>query len=420
MEIIKNWILMIVRGISYRVWERVIRLGSYFFFITAILSLFLGSILILIKADFDFLSIKKNFLVKEKCAHTDSFKKKGTNPSLLVTKHIPFVPTPNILKHLTFLHHNDRPDITNSNDRSISISSSENTLLTKEDEIIYLQCDPSDKIRFTNVETPYSITPVSVKDDALLLNFEVKYKNKENKEIYHTSELISLEKNPKSLSKLDKDSQQLVNSIASAKFYGPDKLLSLMGGKEFKLTKDLPRLYFNSHQMISVKEQDRLTFENGNWVKKSKDSAGKPLFLITSIQNNQMTGTFWDLNGFYKKKMTLSLSKDPSTSIQSFNFETVYKRNNESVICKFGGRTYILKPNDWLVKKQKSWNQVHSIAEFNDLIDSKTLNEIIIFDHIEKNGDTEMFIGYIFDETRSNFKKLQIPLKKNATLRYSK
>jgi hypothetical protein len=352
--------------------------------------------------------------------HEDFIKKNNQSNSLSKSSVTPFIPIPNIEENLTFLYHNDRPDSTNVNDGSIFISSSLNTLLTKENEVIYLKCLPSEEILFTNEKTPYSITPLSVKDDAVLVNFEVKYNNKENKEIYHTSEPISLKKSTKDPFILDKECQQLLNSIASAKLYGPDKLLSLMGGSEYKQVKDLSRIYINSSQMIPIKELDRLTFENGVWVKNAKESASKPLFLITNVQNNQITGTFWSTNGFHKKKLTIGMSQDSTTNIQSFNFETIYKRNNESVICKIGGRTYILKPNDYLVKKQNSWNQVDTITEFNDLIDYKTLNEIIIFDSIEKKGDSEMFIGYIFDETRTNSKKLQIPLKKNTTLSYSK
>ena len=411
---------MIVSSMRYRTWEKTMRLSSYFFLATTVLSPFLAVLLTLFDTDFDVPFVKKKLSTLSKSAKAPSSLKQGTTHSLPMTNHLHYVPSPDIAKHLQFVSYNDRPDQGEPKDRFINIASSDNSILTKLNEVIFFKCLESNKILFTNEITPYSITPVIVQDDSLWLNFDVVYKNKENKTIYHASESIPL---VKSAVTSDKEFQSVSGTLGSAKFFTSDKLISLMGGTEFSRSKDLSRIYFSSNSidpMISVKEQDQFSYENGNWIKNSKETKGKPLFLVDSVQTNQVTGTLWSFDGFNKTKITIPLHKEVSSKVQSFTFDTVYKRNNESVICKLDGRTYILKPNDWLVKKHKTWNQVETLQEFNDIIDFKNLNEVIIFDHIEKSGDGEDFIGYIFDETRSNFKKLKIPLKKNATSRYSK
>jgi hypothetical protein len=172
--------------------------------------------------------------------------------------------------------------------------------------------------------------------------------------------------------------------------------------------------------MLPLKEGDQCSFSGGNWIKNPKDSRNAPLFIVSSMKNNEISGTFWSSNGFYSQKINIPLQKSLNTSYQTFAFDSLYKRNNETVICKSEGKTYILKENDWLVKNPLSWAQLQGISEFNDLMDYKIFKEILVFDCIEKEEEDEVFIGYIFDESRSNFKKLQIPLKKNTPLRYSK
>jgi hypothetical protein len=404
---------MIVIGIPFKIWEKVIRYFCILFFIILSISplLFLFKDILLPSA-----------YEMDKATGGKTLSKKSFSLSFLDKNLPPTLPSPDISSYLSYLSFNNRPDNKESFP-PILLSSTDNRIQISLNERVYLRSKDLNHIEFTSATTPYFITPIAVNETGLTLKYECLYKNKEGAELYHRSDLVFLPKSEPSFGSLDPFSEESLKSLNSAKFYPPDKLISLLGGKEFSPSKDLSRLFFPLNKekgMLPLKEGDQCSFSGGNWIKNPKDSRNAPLFIVSSMKNNEISGTFWSSNGFYSQKINIPLQKSLNTSYQTFAFDSLYKRNNETVICKSEGKTYILKENDWLVKNPLSWAQLQGISEFNDLMDYKIFKEILVFDCIEKEEEDEVFIGYIFDESRSNFKKLQIPLKKNTPLRYSK
>jgi hypothetical protein len=414
---------MIIKGMSYIRWQKMVQNGTTFFLAAAILLPILTFICFLFESDF-------STLIGTKASYAN--KRKGSLAERGVLgektfwdnqKHQAYIPIPNIKDSIFFTGYNYRPDANNAGTRIISLSTSQNKLFAKEKERIYLNCSDAGSITFSKKSTPYSFLPVSVDSKGLLINLEVKYQKETGEIIYESSNKLLLKKSSPEAVKITKAADEGLASLKQTCFYTPDKMISLIGGKEYAEKSNLYRLYFKKNQNSKcsyVKNGDTLSYVDGEWRKTTKALKNKPLFKITSIDQAGIYGTFWNETGFYQKKYTINLDKKTRSGIHSFAFDKIYKRNNESVICKIKDRTFLIKPHDWLVKKNSTWHHVKNLSEFTSLINLDFLHELIIFEGILKEKEKEVFIGYIFDSTRSNYKKLEIPLKKKETPSYTR
>lgn len=414
---------MIISGIPFRLWEKVIRFGTAFFCITTFLSPFLILILYFFEADFDFFLKKqaqKSSTVKKYSKSKDNGPSKG---DFLEKPYKAYVPLPDLESAIKFIDYNYRPDKQGSNSDTILLSTGKDTLLTKELSRIYLDCSDASNITFSNQKTPFSITPISLNGNGLVLDFEVIYQNRKNEIIYKTSTKINLQKSSKSKSLLSKEGEIALKSLEAAKAFKEDALLSMMGGKLYEETKHCHRIYFGekvASPLVYIKEKESFCFENNSWVKNSMKTVGKPLFVVKAIKTNQIEGVFWNESGFFEKNITISAGPSSKSNLSSFTFEKIYKRNNESVIVQINGKTLILKTHDWLSKKDNSWNYVSHLDDFNDIINGKCLKELLIFEKIEQEKEKEFFVGYLFDTYRQEFRKLQIPLTQKESLLYTR
>ncbi len=414
---------MIISGIPFRLWEKVIRFGTAFFFITTLISPFLILILYFFEADFDLSFGKKSQKNPFEKKYSKSKVTLSTNKDFLEKQNNVYVPIPDLESTIMFIDYNYRPDKQGSSADTILLSIGNKTLLTKERACIYLDCSDPSNIKFSAQKTPFSLTPISLKGNGLELNFELCYLNKSNEPIYKTSSKVLLEKSSKNKSLLSSEAKAALKSLESAKSFKEDALLSMMGGKLYEQAKHCPRIQFGGKiatPFTYVKERESFCFENNNWVKTSTNTAHKPLFVVKSIKNNQIEGIFWNESGFFEKNMTITSPPTSKSTLSSFTFEKIYKRNNESVIVQINGKTLILKTHDWLSKKDNSWNHVVHLNDFNDIIEGKSLKELLIFEKIEREKEKEFFVGYLFDACRQEFRKLQIPLTQKESLLYTK
>jgi|GEM_PF-3480203 len=412
---------MIISGIPFRLWEKAIRFGIVFFFISTIVSpLF---ILMLYFFDLNYTCLHGKSTQKISVEKEDFYSNNQQDALETVVKipAKPYIPIPEITSNITFMDYNYRPDKQVSTAGTILLSTEKASLLTKEHSRIYLNCSDPSTITFSDQKTPFCIIPTSLKDNDLTLTFEVTYENKKNEIIYQSSSKVILHKNSKSDSSLSKEAKAALSILETATFVKEDALLSLMGAKGYEEAKHRPRIHFSGKiptPFAYVKDKDTFCFEHDTWVKKSTGTIGKPLFVVKSIKNNQIEGMFWNESGFYQKFIKLSPGPTSKSTLSSFTFEKIYKRNNESVIVQINGKTLILKVHDWLSKKDNSWNHVVHLDDFNDIITGKSLKELLIFDKIEREKEKDFFIGYLFDSTREEFRKLQIPLTQKESLVY--
>lgn len=420
---IQNYfILMIINSISYIRWQKLVQALTAFFLVVAIFFPVITFLCYIFEPDVSsLLSSKTSY--KNKKQKIESTKEASFATSFWDREqHQAYIPMPEIKNSIFFTGYNYRPDANNGS-RLISLSTNDNKLFAKEKERIYLDCSDPDNITFSKEPAPYSLIPISIGAKGLHAYLEVNYQKDTGETLYQASKELLLENNASGTVKISTTANEASSSLKLCNFYGPDKMISLLGGKEFGTKKNQYRLYLNKNQdtrCYFIKSGDILSYVNGEWKKTPSPLKDKPLFQVNSIDNKELKGTFWNETGFYQKNYKIQLDLQRSNSIHSFSFDKIYKRNNESVICKIQDRTFLLKPHDWLIKKNTTWHHVSNISEFNNLLNLNSKHEVVIFEGIVKEKDRELFIGYIFDNTRSNYKKLEIPLKKKETPGYNR
>ncbi|MCH9618545.1 MAG: hypothetical protein SP4CHLAM5_06780 [Chlamydiia bacterium] len=414
---------MIIKGMSYTKWQKIVQMGTTFFSVIAIFLPIFTLFCYLLDSDFSTLMGGKASYANGKKKKLVESKSSGDHSIWNNETHQAYIPIPDIEKSIFFTGYNYRPDANHTGSRLISLSSSKNKLFAKEKERIYLNCSDPMSITFSEKSSPYSLVPMSIDNKGLTIRLEVKYEKKTGEIIYESNKELLLKKTSPESVKVTKAADDGRKSLMQTSLFAPDTMISLIGGKEYSEKKDKHRLYFKKNQTSKccyVKSGDMLSYVNGIWKKSNKALKNKPLFKVSSIDSTGLHGTFWNETGFYQKNYTIQLNKKTRSSIHSFSFDKIYKRNNESVICKIKDRTFLIKPHDWLIKKNSTWHHIKNLSEFTSLVNLDSLNELIIFEGILKEKEKELFIGYIFDSVRSNYKKLEIPLKKKETPSYTR
>jgi hypothetical protein len=403
---------MVIKSIPFQIWKKTIFFFTYFFFAIAVLSPFLGLFFYVFETDFDY--IVPPPVVKQKIRTTQAIT------SLPKKEKKTFIPIPNISNNLKFTEYNYRPDCKKNCQNLVCLSLADQSVSVKIGEKIYLDCQDFENPTFSKEKTPYWITPFEVKDDKLNLSFGVTYTSKDHHALLQNEQNITLIKSKNNKIELSKISKEALERLKKATYLPFDALISLLGGENFSNKKNINRLYFdtnNQEKTLFIKSGDFLCFEKGSWVKANVITTHSPLFKVESVNSSDLKGTFWNENGFFKEEISFNIAKAKSNFISNFSFDKIYQRNKESVICKIGNKTFVLKQNDWLIKKGDAWSHLVDMEEFNDLINAKIAYDIIIFDQIKSDKENQLFIGYIFDQSRSNYKKLEILLKKNEDLR---
>jgi hypothetical protein len=418
----KYWIYMIIKGIPFRIWERVIRSATGFFFIATIISPFLAHILYLFDADIDYLFTKSSSQKPSELEVThDHLALKEL--TILEETNDPFIPAPDIKSHIQFIHYNARPDTDGNNHNTISLACNKKRKHIRQNEPLFLDCSDDARITFSDTPTPYTLTPTRVSKNGLTLSLNTQYKNKNEEVIYNSTKAVHLKKAFKEKTKLANSSKNALESLKSVSFLPPDQLIKLDSSKKFVAQRGLHRLFFkglDDQKPLFVKAGDKLSYHKNVWVRNLKSTEKKPLLVVQSIQAGKIDAIFYGVGGFFQNNLTIPSFKAQKGNIGSFAFDELYKRNSDSIIAKIDGKTFILKEGDWLIKSESLWKHLTNAQEFDDLLDLKVNHEILICENITEKNKNDTFIGYLFDSTRSKLRKLEIPLKKNSTTRYNR
>lgn len=410
---------MIFSKIPFRIWERVIRIGSIIFFTTSIISPFLGLTFYLFESDLEsFLAEKheRNKKTKKKIAE----KKHISQKSIFDAPTTPFIPAPNIEEFLTFSYHNTRPGQSNNSYRELHLDTEKKSVTCKENETVFLLCKSDGSIEFTDQKTPFSITSTIHSKNELSLDYTVTYENKEEEKIFSSTRKVQLKKQPAKNFSLSRSSKKAIKQLHRCTFLKEDKLITLFGGKEYNLKKGKHRLLFpknTNDPIVHIQENDILCFVNDHFEKCDKSCVDKPVFQIKSISNDSIEGRFWNENGFYEQGLSiLPYPMKDNEELSENIFEEIYKGKGGIVYCKIAGKIHVLCPGDWLCKCRNTWRVLQSKAELEKILTFQNPMKILIYKDVVKKDSNKYFYGFLFNETRTSSKKLEIPLKKKRNL----
>ena len=212
---------MILSGIPFRIWEKVIKIGTIFFFLTSVISPFFILIIYLFESDLEPLLTKNNPLSTNRAKTTKNYLA-GTTQNRSKNRHIPFIPSPVIKKNLVFSYHNTRPDISGDYAKELHLETINKSAITKENEQIYINCTKNGEIEFSDDKTPYSVIPTIISEDKVSLAYTVQYEDKDNKPIYALTEDVILKKRPAKRFSLSNISVEAKNLLSCSQYLKED------------------------------------------------------------------------------------------------------------------------------------------------------------------------------------------------------
>lgn len=207
--------------------------------------------------------------------------------------------------------------------------------------------------------------------------------------------------------------QTFCESLSTLRVYQPDLFFQKYGGKKLKAKGTDFRLGSSFSQVYCVKDGDVFTLQMGELVPISNpENATCPLFRVKEVQRSGVQLEAWDTSG--KEYATITISPEP-TKQMAVRAEDLFKdvriKGKGRAVVKVGKKTKILSAGDYLLNEKDKWTLVDKKDTLDKLINYLQSGILFVFEGFVKQGSTTLFVGTLFDETRSVSKRVEIPLQ---------
>jgi hypothetical protein len=284
----------------------------------------------------------------------------------------------------------------------VTLLSDNSSKVALPNEKIFLYYDQN--LKFAAAETDFYLKLASLNKDVVKVTAIGAYKTLDGRDkINETSfEVKILEPANSSLSE-----EEDFLSLKKAIFLGPDLSLDLLDKTESH--RQLNRLIFLSKNTLYVKEGDILVYKDNKWkLKEEEDTTCFSLAKI-SLCNSSLNIDFWKKGEIKKKVIILNKSLPATTLRAGDDFITELNiRTKKQVSCKIDGQRVIVKEKDLLYKKDGLWNKI----SLTGLENIKDASEFFIFEKLNISPTTKNFIGYLFNNDKTQIVKIEKNLMK--------
>ena len=201
--------------------------------------------------------------------------------------------------------------------------------------------------------------------------------------------------------------------LGDLRLYGPDQFFQQFGGEKLSPKGRFFRLGSSFTQVYCIEAGDIFTLQMGELVPIATPKNAKcPLLRVKQIDKEGALLEAWDESG--KEYATISILADRPKGIQ-IRAEEIFKdvrvKGRDRAVVKVGKKTKILSPGDYLLSDKGKWVLVDKKDTLDRLINYLQSGILFVFEGFVKQGNTTLFVGTLFDETRSLSKKVQLPLK---------
>jgi hypothetical protein len=332
---------------------------------------------------------------------------------------------PDLSHELFFLAKNKRPDAEQSNSSFIlSLKKAKQHLEVLNGQTVYLAHEsekPESMILFSTRPTSFWIKPVLSEQGGVIVEvFKEVVGGESSLAKIEKTQFTLLENAPEFKRMVSSSEPFFIASLRFAKVWGQDLLIKHYGGGTYQALKEKTKLEFsekNSSYLCFVEQGDYLSWENEKWqVKKLKDiSPGFPLARIQSIQAKEVHIESWDDRGF--QMFFLSLEKQmPSKWNPKFEnvISGVRLRTSSQMSCLMEKRRVLLKEGDWVLKTSMGWHILKKSQEILDFLEHRMTGELFVFDKLDKEEGKLTIKGHLFDPTRTQVQRIELPIKTDS------
>lgn len=304
-------------------------------------------------------------------------------------------------KGLVVFSGNTRPDVKEeTSQRLMGFKKDQEFYEVKQGASFYLAYDKGE-LSISKIPTALQMKVLQV--DPQMLQLEVDWQGK--KSLYCLDYL--LQEGGKR-----EDLQEEFLIFDQVKWWRPDQLYALYGGKEYGKFKGLERLEFGGGLCL-IKERDLCVFEEGRWreVAPSEATQNYPLAEVTKVDKQSMSIRVWDKTGRFMWEFTLVPEKqEPLFTKPEEVFSQIKLRGLNQITCKIEAKTYLLKQGDWLLKTAQGWKVLRTWDEVERYLQYRLPGELFVFDGVEKKQGKAVFKGHLFDTMRVRPQEVVLPI----------
>ncbi|MDB6081499.1 MAG: hypothetical protein JWO53_771 [Chlamydiia bacterium] len=299
----------------------------------------------------------------------------------------------------------------------------------KLEEKVYLKHDPRPGVHrwgFSENNTPTAIwIEAEVKDNQIVVR--LKMKDSQGKIIKEPHELsnfalpeIPLPQNGVYAFNWQVGADKVDATLLTrqkAKWFGQDLFLQNYGGDEFTFARGRERIEFGegaSQHVIFAKEGDIFVYTNDMWqsVEAGPESHGKPLLQVKKVSEQSISFILWDPEGKHKVPLELFRTPEQPLNPNSFAIKLLGARTRQDWIAEIAGKRTLLRTDDWLLWNAGKCERLLSNQQINEYLSGQLRGELIILEGTEKINNELCLIGYRFNEYRTKFTPICIPLYK--------
>lgn len=204
---------------------------------------------------------------------------------------------------------------------------------------------------------------------------------------------------------------------------GADKFLLIYGGPEFADKAAKERIDFttakeeNYSRYLAVGEI--LLWDGECWQycgAFSGESASAPLLEVKKIDDKVVVMELWNVGGTAHQSVSLAKTISSPIEITDILRELAFigMRSWSRPIVMLGEQRMILSPNDWVVRTASGWEKLSSLQQAQDYVSGKLLGPLFVFEKLEKEGQSFVLRGRIFNSSRTLSEVVILPLKQGG------
>ena len=189
-----------------------------------------------------------------------------------------------------------------------------------------------------------------------------------------------------------------------AVWYGQDRFVQELGGTEMEHEKSRERIVFTlgaSPYVLWAKEKDCFTFEDGRWisVEVGSESAGKPLLMVTKIEQRSLQFSLWNEEGTQHLSLALQ-RRDPGNATLP-EIKVLGAKSRKQWLAEIQGQKVTFRPDDWIVCNGKEIVTISTQQQLDDYLEGRLSGHLLALQGITKEHGEPRLVGSFFDATHT-------------------
>ncbi len=199
-----------------------------------------------------------------------------------------------------------------------------------------------------------------------------------------------------------------------ALWWGQDEVIRTLGGDEMEGQASRERIQFGTEKSayaLWAAEGDCYVFDDDRWqaTTPGKDSIGKPLLRVKSIEAQTIHFDLWNEDGSLHTGIDLP-RRESYSGAKIPEIKLIGAKSRRTWIAEIQGKRILLAPDDWIVMTENGFVTLDSTEHLDQFIEGQIMGELFAFSGIERVNGEMCLVGTFFDLSRTYQEPLNVSL----------